>query len=195
MRPTSLYASTSSEVALRRVVITSGFVFGEMHASDAFSFKRNLCSNSHELEFLKALRLFFPNLQVHPNVPLPNFIDDEKIGGLLGDSERKIFLSSQVDVLLCTNDEDPIAGIELGSSLCNSGSSPKRDQELKNRLFLLAGVPLVHILTEDPSNVRAEDFYDLLCAESETLDKLRPRRLRPRRDHDTLVPAATRVYK
>lgn len=59
----------------------------------------------------------------------------------------------------------------------------------QNLLFKLAGLPLVRIRAADTTAVRAEDFYDLLMAESTTLDTLRPRRLRPRRSHDFLVPA------
>lgn len=61
--------------------------------------------------------------------------------------------------------------------------------ELKNLLFKFAGLPLVRIRADDEKAVRAEDFYDLLMAESTTLDALRPRRMRSRRTHDFLVPA------
>ena len=64
----------------------------------------------------------------------------------------------------------------------------ERDQ-LKDELLKLAGVTLVRIRAEDTKNVRAEDFNSLLMAEAEMLNKLRPRRLRPRRNPNMLVPA------
>jgi hypothetical protein len=88
----------------------------------------------------------------------------------------------------CTTDEDPVMGIELDSVHHDSDEVGERDG-LKNLLFKLAGLPLVRIRAADTKAVRAEDFYDLLMAESNTLDTLRPRRLRPRRTHDFLVPA------
>ncbi len=72
--------------------------------------------------------------------------------------------------------------------------SCKRDA-MKDKLFAIAGVPLVRIRAEDTTNVRAEDFYELLLAQSETLGELRPRQLQPRRNYDTLVPAGSRARR
>ncbi|MBK8358716.1 MAG: hypothetical protein IPL15_06920 [Comamonadaceae bacterium] len=66
---------------------------------------------------------------------------------------------------------------------------------MKDELFALAAIPLLRVRADDTANVRAEDFYDLLVADSETLDRLRPRRLRPRRNHDMLVPAEVQVRR
>jgi hypothetical protein len=126
--------------------------------------------------------------QAYPNVPLKNFIDIDKLQATVPVRTRNYAWSAQVDVLLCTADEDPIAGIELDSVHHDTEEAIERD-ELKNLLFKLAGLPLVRIRADDTKAVRAEDFYDLLMAESKTLDTLRPRRLRPRRTHDFLVPA------
>ena len=90
--------------------------------------------------------------------------------------------------MLCTIDEDPIAGIELDSVHHDTEEAIERD-ELKNTIFQLAGLPLVRIRPSDEKAVRAEDFYDLLVSDSDRLDRLRPRRLRPRRTHDFPVPA------
>jgi Protein of unknown function (DUF2726) len=79
-------------------------------------------------------------------------------------------------------------GIELDSIHHDSEEAVERD-ELKNRLFKLAGPPLVRIRAADTKAVRADDFYNLLMSQSKTLDSLRPRRLRPRRTHEFLVPA------
>ena len=89
---------------------------------------------------------------------------------------RNYASSAQVDVLLCTTDEDPVLGIELDSLHHDSEEVVERD-ELKNHLFKLAGLPLERIRAADTRAVRSEDFYDLLMAESKTLDTLRPRRL------------------
>lgn len=181
-------------VAMRRIVIGSAYAMGVVSMSDAFNFKKNLCASSQELEFLKAVRQFFPGFRAYPNLPLRNFIDLDALGTFADDEMRRFCWSSQVDVLLCTEDEDPVAGIELDSLHHDNGDAQERDA-LKNRLFQLAGVPLVRIRADDTSNVRAEDFYDLLVAEKDTLEALRPRRLRPRRNHDMLVPAEVQVRK
>ena len=127
-------------------------------------------------------------------MPLKNFIDIDKLEATAPARARKYAWLAQVDVLLCTADEDPVAGIELDSMHHDTEEAAERD-ELKNMLFKLAGLPLVRIRPDDEKAVRAEDFYDLLMAESKTLDALRPRRMRPRRTHDFLVPAesATRT--
>lgn len=184
----------SLAISMKRIVIGSSYKMGFMDMSDAFNFKKNLCASSQELEFLKAVRQFFPNLHAYPNLPLRNFINLESMGALADDSMRRFCWGSQVDVLLCTEDEDPVAGIELDSAHHDKTEAQDRD-ELKNKLFKLAGVPLVRIRPVDTSNARAEDFYDLLMAEAEALDALRPRRLRPRRNHDMLVPADVQVRK
>nr|WP_255250143.1 DUF2726 domain-containing protein [Polaromonas sp. AET17H-212] len=48
---------------------------------------------------------------------------------------------SQVDILLCTCDEDPIAGFELDSEWHDAEDAARRD-DIKNKLFQLAGLPL-----------------------------------------------------
>lgn len=183
-----------SAFAMKRIVIAGTYSMGVMSMSDSFNFKKNLCASSQEQEFLKAVRQYFPGLRAYPNLPLRNFIDVPALGAFADDAMRRFCWSSQVDVLLCTEDEDPIAGIEL-DSLHHDDSEARERDALKNRLFQLAGLPLVRIRADDTTNVRAEDFYDLLVAEAEVLDALRPRRMRPRRNHDTLVPAEVYVRR
>lgn len=173
---------------MKRVAVVSAFSFGTWSAVDAFDFRRNLCASRQECEFLRAVRQFFPSLQAYPNMPLKNFIDIDKLEAALPARVRKYAWLAQVDVLLCSADEDPVAGIELDSVHHDTEEAAERD-ELKNSLFKLSGLPLVRIRADDEKAVRAEDFYDVLIAEAKTLDALRPRRLRPRRTHDFLVPA------
>lgn len=173
---------------VKRIAVASAFTFGTWSAVDAFNFRKNLCASQQEYEFLRAVRQYFPSLQAYPNQPLRNFVDVEKLEATVPVRARNYAWSAQVDVLLCTADEDPVLGIELDSPHHDSEEVVERD-ELKNLLFKLAGLPLVRIRAADTRAVRAEDFYDLLMAESKTLDTLRPRRLRPRRTHDFLVPA------
>lgn len=177
-------------VEVKRVAIVSTFSLGVWSASDAFDFRKNVCASQQEREFLLAVRQYFPSLMAYPNMPLRNFIDIEKLEDTVPMRARSFAWSAQADVLLCTADEDPVAGIELDSVHHDTEEAAERD-ELKNLLFRLAGIPLVRIRADDTKTVRAEDFYDLLMAESDALDTLRPRRLRPRRNHDFLVPAET----
>lgn len=173
---------------VKRVAVVSSFSIGTWSAVDAFDFRKNACASQQEREFLRAVRQFFPSLQAYPNMPLRNFIDIAKLEAAVPARVRNYAWSAQVDVLLCTADEDPVAGIELDSIHRDTEEAAERDQ-LKNTLFKLAGLSLVRIRADDEKAVRAEDFYDLLMAESKALDALRPRRLRPRRTHDFLVPA------
>ncbi|MCK7582703.1 MAG: hypothetical protein MZV65_48835 [Chromatiales bacterium] len=70
----------------------------------------------------------------------------------------------------------------------------ERDQ-LKDELFALAAIPLVRIRYDDTANVRAEDFYDLLVADSETLDKDYARVACVREETMTAVPAEVQVRR
>lgn len=171
---------------MKRISIVSTFTIKNWSASDAFDFRRNLCNSNQETEFLRAVRQFFPSMQSYPNVLLRSFIDLDSIGSMIPNSFREFACRSQVDILLCTSDEDPVAGFELDSSWHDSGDAKRRD-DIKNKLFELSGLPLFRIRHNDPRFVRAEDFYDLLNAEP-ALDEIRPRRLRSRRFHDGLVP-------
>lgn len=173
---------------VKRIAVASSFSFGTWSSVDAFDLRKNLCASRQEYEFLDAVRQYFPSLRAYPNQPLRNFVDIEKLEAIVPLRVRNYAWSAQVDVLLCTEDEDPVMGIELDSVHHDADEVAERD-ELKNLLFKLAGIPLIRIRANDTRAVRAEDFYDLLMAESETLDALRPRRLRPRRTHDFLVPA------
>lgn len=171
-----------------RVAMVSAFSFETWAVSDAFDFRKNLCASRQEGEFLQAVRQFFPNLQAYPNISLRNFIDVEKLEDRLPLKVRNFAWTSQVDILLCTREEDPVAGIELDSVHHDSQEAAERD-ELKNNLFRLAGLPLVRIRADDSKAVRAEDFYDLLVSQAAELELLRPRRMRPRRTYDSLAPA------
>ncbi|MRW83753.1 DUF2726 domain-containing protein [Pseudoduganella sp. FT26W] len=181
-------AGENQPTELKRVAIASSFTVGTWSAVDAFDFRKNVCASQQEYEFLRAVRQYFPSLQAYPNVPLKNFIDIEKLEATLPLRARNFALLAQVDLLLCTTDEDPVMGFELDSAHHDSDEARERD-ELKNLLFKLAGLPLIRIRPADTQAVRAEDFYALLMAEAGTLDAIRVRRLRPRRTHDFLVPA------
>lgn len=190
----SPYASSSPNGAVpvtevKRVAIASAFSFGTWSSVDTFNFRKNLCASKQEYEFLRAVRQFYPSLYAYPNQLLRNFIDIPKLEATIPIKARNFAWSAQVDILLCTADEDPVLGIELDSVHHDSLEAAERD-ELKNLLFKLAGVPLVRIRAADTNTARAEDFYDLLMARADELEKLRPRRLRPRRNHDFLVPTA-----
>lgn len=173
---------------VKRVAIVSAFSIETWSNVDAFDFRRNVCASQQEREFLRAVRQFFPSLRAYPNVPLRNFIDLSKLEALVPIRTHRYGWSAQVDILLCTDDEDPVAGIELDSVFHDTEEAVERDQP-KNTLFKLSGLPMIRIRADDEKSVRAEDFYDLLVAEAEALDALRPRRMRPRRTHDFLVPA------
>jgi hypothetical protein len=184
----SMDCARGSATEVKRIAVASSFSFSTWSAVDAFDFRKNLCASRQEYEFLSAVRQYFPSLRAYPNQPLRNFIDIEKLNATVPLRARNYAWSAQADVLLCTADEDPVIGIELDSVHHDADEVAERD-ELKNLLFKFAGIPLVRIRSADTQAVRAEDFYDLLMAESKTLDALRPRRLRPRRTHDFLVPA------
>ena len=186
--------SRERDVPMRRIVMASTFTLGPVHLSDVLSFRKSVCASSQEREFLQAVRQFFPSLRAYPNVPLRNFMDVDGFILRLSERHRRYSWAAQVDVLLCTEDEDPVAGFELDSVLHDDDEVRERDQ-LKDELFTLAAIPLLRIRADDTANVRAEDFYDLLVADSETLDRLRPRRLRPRRNHDMLIPAEVQVHR
>lgn len=173
---------------MRRVVITSDFVISDFRATDAYSFKRNLCGNHQALEFLKALRLYFPSLIAHPNIPLRHFIDEDRVRDFTTETQFAEFRVASVDVLLCTQDEDPVAGFELETKPDGLGNAIA-NCPIKNQLFKVAGIPLIRIRATSSSDVRAEDFYSLLCESPDDLASLRPIRMRPRRNHDSLVPA------
>lgn len=184
--------TADSVTEMKRISLRSTFTIGVWSSVDAFDFRMNVCASRQEREFLSAVRQFFPSLQAYPNMPLKSFIDIEKLEARLPVRARSYAWLAQVDVLLCTADEDPVAGIELDSEFHDSEDGAERDV-LKNKLFKLAGLPLVRIRPDDVKAVRAEDFYDLLMAEAATLDAIRPRRLRPRRSHECLVPAKAQV--
>lgn len=181
-------ADTQPVVQVKRVAILSSFTVRTWAASDAFDFRRNLCESNQEREFLKAIRQYFPSLLAYPNVPLQQFIELDRLSSNLPARVSSFALRSRVDVLLCTVDEDPVAGIELDSGFHDREEAIERD-EMKNSLFATAGLHLVRIRAYDTGAVRAEDFFSLLCSEAESLAKIRPPRYRPRRSHEGLVPA------
>lgn len=193
-RPAAAATSDGDVVPMRRIVMASAFTLGPVHLSDLMTFRKCVCASSQEREFLQAVRQFFPSLRAYPNVPLRNFMDVDSFVLRLSERHRRYSWAAQVDVLLCTEDEDPVAGFELDSVLHDDDEVRERDQ-LKDELFSLAAIPLLRIRADDTANVRAEDFYDLLVADSETMDRLRPRRLRPRRTHDMLVPAEVQMRR
>jgi hypothetical protein len=143
-KPVPAQGTNEPAVEVKRVVVASAFTFGTWAAVDAFNFRKNLCASQQEYEFLRAVRQYFPSLYAYPNQPMRNFVDVEKLEATLPVRTRNYAWSAQVDVLLCTVDEDPVIGIELDSIHHDSEEVAERD-ELKNLLFKLAGIPLVRI--------------------------------------------------
>lgn len=172
---------------MRRVVIHSNFIIGDPRITEKHTAKRNVCYSRQEREFLKAVRLFLPGMMAYPNVPLRNFIDADSIAIGWSRSHHRYSLRAEVDVLICTQDEDPIAGIELDSIFHDDESAVNKDA-LKDEIFSLAGIPLIRIRADNTRDVRAEDFYELLRSQHDLLERFRPTKLRPRRDHDHLIP-------
>ncbi|MBK9028360.1 MAG: DUF2726 domain-containing protein [Propionivibrio sp.] len=80
------------------------------------------------------MRQFFPSLRAYPNVPLR--ISWMSMASLPSSfrSTRRYSWAAQVDVLLCTEDENPMAGTELDSALHDDDDVRERDQ-LKDELF------------------------------------------------------------
>lgn len=178
---------------MNRVSIVSTFSVRAWSASSAFNLGRNLCNSPQEREFLQALRLYFPAMQCYPNVVLRSFLTHEEIGRTIPERFRDFIWKSRVGALLCTLEEDPIAGFELDSSWNDNEKSANRD-DMKNAIFKLAKIPLIRIRPNNPDTVRAEDFYDLLKAEAaEAL--IRPHRMRQRRSHDGLIPTGVNTVQ
>lgn len=177
----------AQDQVMRRVVVASSFMVGTPSMTDTFSFKRSVCASPQERQFLQAVRQFFPNLLAYPNMALSVFIDLEALPTSAREQHRSFARLARVDVLLCTPDEDPVGGIELDSSYHDADEALSRDA-MKDELFRIAGIPLVRIRADEPGVVRAEDFYDLLVAQEELFESMRPRRYRPRREHERLVP-------
>jgi hypothetical protein len=186
--PAATASSLASATQVERVALVSAFTVSTWSKVDAFDFRKNVCASRQELEFLRAIRQYFPSLRAYPNMPLKAFIDLDNPRLKVPARARSYGWAAQVDVLLCTEDEDPVAGIELDSVHHDTEEAAERDK-MKQDLFRLAGLPLVRIRPDNERAVRAEDFYEFLRAESRALDELRPRSLRARRSHDTLVPA------
>ena len=113
---------------MKRIAVVSAFTFGTWAAVDAFDFRRNACASQQEREFLRAVRQFFPSLQAYPNMPLKNFIDIDKLEATVPARVRQYAWLAQVDVLLCTADEDPVAGIELDSMHHDTEEAAERDE-------------------------------------------------------------------
>lgn len=116
---------------VKRLSIASAFTIGTWSAVDAFNFRKNLCASQQECEFLRAVRQFFPTSRAYPNQPLRNFIDIEKLDATVPVRARSYAWSAQVDVLICTEDEDPVLGIELDSLHHDNEEAAERD-DLKN---------------------------------------------------------------
>lgn len=176
---------------VRRVAISTTFDIQAWPASMAFNCTRNLCDSSQEKAFLRALRLYFPAMFAYPNVALRSFINLDKIRPSPSDRLCQYSRSSRVDVLLCTHDEDPVAGFELDSAW-HDGSDARSRDAMKNKLFQLSGIPLIRIRPENPGKVRAEDFYGLLIAE-QGLNLVRPKRMNPTQESDSLKPDSARA--
>jgi len=168
--------TTGMRTQSRRMAAVDTFTVQVWHSSGILNSGRSLCDSNQEKEFLRAIRLYFPAMFAYPNVPLQSFIKLEKIGIPVSNSLHRYSRHSRVDVLLCTHEEYPVAGFELDSAWHDRQDARTRD-DMKNKLFQLADIPLVRIRPKDPGAVRAADFYDLLIAEKD-LNRIRPNLMR-----------------
>jgi hypothetical protein len=141
-RRQAVSATPHETMQMKRISIVSTFAIRTWSATSAFDLRRNLCESGQEREFLRALRQYFPTMLSYPNVTLQNFIDLGELETAIPSYLRDFLWRSRVDVLLCTNDEDPVAGFELDSPWHDTEGAADRDEK-KNTLFQLAGIPLV----------------------------------------------------
>jgi hypothetical protein len=189
-RRSDAHRTAYTDIHMERVVISNGFTIGSF-GNGPTGCTKNLCASSQEREFVRAARNYFPNLRVHPNVTMSTFINVDLLDPQLTERQHIFLRHARVDVLLCTEDEDPVGVFELDS--VHHDAEDRRDNDsLKNELCAMAGLPLRRIRADATSQVRAEDFYSLLQRMGPDLECMRPAQMHPRRNYDALVPAGTR---
>ena len=176
----------TESIQMNRVSIVNTFEVRTWSSSSAFDLRRNMCGSPDEKEFLRAIRLYFPAFLSYPNIALHSFINLHELGAVIPDSFHVFAEQAQVNVLLCTPDEDPVAAFELDLPGHESKQSVQANK-VKKTLFQLAGLPLIRIRPESLNTIRAEDFFDLLNIENASA-LIRPYRLHPRSKHEGLVP-------
>lgn len=172
----------------RQVNMGASFVMGEFRESAGLSPRRSLARSPQELAFYQAVRMFWPQLHIQCNVPLDNFMEFPP-GPDMTDQLLTFMRFSRVDILMCTDELDPVAGFELDSSFHDDPVQQENDAR-KRMLFEMAGITLISIRDASPQTVTADDFYDFLASD-ERLGNIRPPRIRTRRPpHQKLVPVS-----
>jgi hypothetical protein len=88
----------------------------------------------------------YPNYFIYPNVALSTIINSSLIDQVIEQSEKRFFFNSTVDFVIINqfNDFKPLFAIELDSEWHRLNNQKERD-EIKNKIFKAAGLPLYRI--------------------------------------------------
>ena len=126
------------------------------------SYVISLFKSNQEHDFFMAVREVFPMYTVYPNVAISSLIDFEKISPSLSYDEKEYFFKSIVDCVVFDHHKNyiPINFFELDSPFHDNEIQKKKD-ELKDKIFALAGLKLYRIRKLSQSQGKVE-FLELI---------------------------------
>jgi hypothetical protein len=174
-------------IHMKRVVQMSWFGLAGWEPSDLYRIKTSVFRSPQELAFAEALWHCYPHLLAFPNYPLDQVCDLKRLRSLVGEQIWRYGLHCRLDTILITREGDPIAAFELDSRFHDDPAQQERDS-WRDRLLMLANIPLFRMRSEDPSVTTREEWYQLLVEEVVPLISV-GERLRNRGVHSMLVPA------
>lgn len=179
-------AFSGTVIHMKRVVQMSWFGLAGWEPSNLFRIKRSVFRSKQELAFAEALWHCFPHLMAFPNYPLDQVCDLTRLRSLVGEQIWRYGLHCRLDAVLLTREGDPIAAFELDSRLHDDPAQQQRDA-WRDRLLMLANIPLFRLRSEDPSATTRDEWFQLLVDEVVHLINVGDR-LRNRDVHGMLVP-------
>jgi hypothetical protein len=172
---------------VKRVVQMSWFGLAGWEPTNLYQIKTSVFRSRQELAFCEALWHCFPHLLAFPNYPLDQVCDLKRLRTLVGEQIWRFGLHCRLDAVLVTREGDPIAAFELDSRLHDNPVQQERDG-WRDRLLMLANIPLFRMRSEDPNATTRDEWYQLLVDEVVHLISVGDR-LRNRDVHSMLVPA------
>lgn len=113
---------------------------------NAQNLTKSIFNSKQERLLFFAIINCFPNYFIYPNVALSTIINSTLVDQVIEQPEKRFFFNSTVDFVIIDqfNDFKPVFAIELDSEWHRLNNQKERD-EMKNRIFKAAGLPLYRI--------------------------------------------------
>lgn len=123
-----------------------------------------LFKSKQEIEFFYAIREYYPNHFIYPNVAISCIIDFKEVKNVLSEEESKFFFTGIVDCVIFKQEDNnfyPEICFEL-DSIFHDDEKQKQKDKLKNEILTKSGYKIYRIRSKENKSLKRDELKKLI---------------------------------